>query len=42
MPTINHFEILADVVDRAQKSYKNVFGWDMQKWINLESSQKNY
>ena len=27
-----HFEIPADNVDRAQSFYKNVFGWQFQKW----------
>ena len=27
-----HFEIPADNVDRAQAFYKNVFGWQFQKW----------
>ena len=31
MPTVNHFEIPADDVNRVQKFYKEVFGWNMQK-----------
>lgn len=27
-----HFEIPADNIDRAQAFYKNVFGWQFQKW----------
>ncbi|MGN6707852.1 MAG: VOC family protein [Candidatus Nitrosocosmicus sp.] len=29
MPTVQHFEIPADDVNRAQEFYKNVFGWSM-------------
>lgn len=42
MPTIHHFEIPADDIDRAQKFYKDVFGWNMQKWVNHENSEKDY
>ncbi len=42
MPTINHFEIPSDDVERAQKFYDNVFGWSMQKWSNPENPQKDY
>ncbi len=42
MPTINHFEIPADDVDRAQKFYGTVFDWNMQKWSNPENPQKDY
>ena len=34
MPTVQYFEIPADDVTRAQKFYKEVFGWNMQKWNN--------
>ena len=42
MPIIQHFEMPADDVDRAQKFYKDVFGWDMQKWSNPENPEKDY
>ncbi len=42
MPTINHFEIPADDVERAQKFYKDTFGWNMQKWTNPENPEKDY
>jgi predicted enzyme related to lactoylglutathione lyase len=42
MPIIQHFEMPADDVDRAQKFYKDVFGWDMQKWGNPENPDKDY
>ena len=42
MPTIQHFEISADDVDRAQKFYKDVFGWTMQKWNDSEHPGQEY
>jgi predicted enzyme related to lactoylglutathione lyase len=27
MPTVQHFEIADDEIQRAQEFYKNVFGW---------------
>jgi uncharacterized protein len=42
MPIIQHFEMPADDVDRAQKFYKDVFGWNMQKWSNPENHDKDY
>jgi predicted enzyme related to lactoylglutathione lyase len=42
MPTIQHFEMPADDVDRAQKFYKDVFGWEMHKWSNPENPEKDY
>ena len=32
MPTIVHFEIPADDVERAKKFYSDLFGWKMEKW----------
>jgi predicted enzyme related to lactoylglutathione lyase len=32
MPRVVHFEISADNPDRAVAFYKDVFGWDFQKW----------
>lgn len=32
MPTIGHFEIPADDVDRARKFYTDLFGWNIEKW----------
>lgn len=29
---IVHFELPADDVERAQKFYKDIFGWDFHKW----------
>lgn len=32
MPRIRHFEITAKDVDRAIQFYRDVFGWEIQKW----------
>lgn len=32
MPRVIHFEITADDPDRATTFYRDVFGWDVQKW----------
>jgi len=32
MPRIIHFELPADDPERAAEFYKNVFGWQFQKW----------
>ena len=42
MPTIQHFEIPADDVNRAQKFYKEVFGWNMQKMKNPVRPELDY
>ncbi|MDF0681663.1 MAG: VOC family protein [Candidatus Nitrosocosmicus sp.] len=42
MPTVQHFEIPADDVERAIKFYKGVFDWTMQKLSNSEDSSKDY
>jgi uncharacterized protein len=36
MPTIVHFEIPADDVERAKKFYSDLFGWKMEKWPGAE------
>lgn len=44
MPTIVHFEIPADDVERAKKFYSDLFGWKMEKWPgtdNKDSSSSN-
>ena len=44
MPTIVHFEIPADDVERAKKFYSDLFGWKMEKWPgtgNKGSSSSN-
>jgi uncharacterized protein len=37
MPTIVHFEIPADDIDRAKKFYINLFGWYIEKWPSPEN-----
>jgi predicted enzyme related to lactoylglutathione lyase len=32
MPRVAHFEIHADNPERAAKFYRDVFGWQIQKW----------
>ncbi len=32
MPRVVHFEIPADDPERAIEFYKNVFGWEIEKW----------
>ena len=40
MPTVVHFEIPADDVERARKFYSDVFGWKISKWEGLRSSSE--
>jgi predicted enzyme related to lactoylglutathione lyase len=42
MPTVQHFEIPADDVERASKFYTGVFEWKMQKLANPEDHSKDY
>jgi predicted enzyme related to lactoylglutathione lyase len=37
MPNIQHFEFPTGDVERARKFYKEVFGWEMEKWGNPEN-----
>ena len=32
MPRVIHFEIVADKPERAMKFYKEVLGWEFNKW----------
>ena len=32
MPRVIHFEIVADTPERVMKFYKEVFGWEFNKW----------
>jgi uncharacterized protein len=32
MPRVIHFEIHCDDLDRAERFYRNVFGWEFQRW----------
>ena len=46
MPTIVHFEIPADDVERAKKFYTDLFGWEIKKaeemdyWMIMTSGEK--
>ena len=42
MPTVQHFEIPADNVERAIKFYNGVFDWTMQKLSNPGDPSKDY
>ena len=42
MPTVQHFEIAADDVNRAQEFYKKVFGWTMQRMNNPVRPEEDY
>jgi len=42
MPTVQHFEIAADDVNRAQEFYKKVFGWAMQRTNNPVRPEEDY
>ncbi|MAT40563.1 MAG: glyoxalase [Ectothiorhodospiraceae bacterium] len=33
MPTINHFEIVADDQERAKKFYNDIFGWEFKEMM---------
>lgn len=41
MPTIVHFEIPADDVDRAKKFYSDLFGWKIEKVPGMNTSANN-
>jgi predicted enzyme related to lactoylglutathione lyase len=41
MPTIVHFEIPADDVERAKKFYTDLFGWKIEKWPGMNSSDSS-
>ena len=36
MPTIVHFEIPADDVERSRKFYTDLFGWKIEKWPGMD------
>ena len=42
MPTIVHFEIPADDVERAKKFYTDLFGWKIEKWPGAVSRDMKY
>jgi uncharacterized protein len=37
MPTIVHFEIPADDIERSRKFYTDLFGWKIEKWPGTDS-----
>lgn len=37
MPTIVHFEIPSDNVEKSRKFYSELFGWNIEKWTGTES-----
>src|SRR5215510_5280780 len=37
MPTIVHFEIPSDDIERSKKFYSELFGWKFDKWSGPES-----
>ena len=43
MPTIVHFEIPADDIERSRKFYTDLFGWKIEKWpaTDLGGSSSN-
>jgi hypothetical protein len=41
MPTIVHFEIPADDVERSRKFYTDLFGWKIEKWPGMDSGSSN-
>ena len=41
MPTIVHFEIPADDVERAKKFYTDLFGWKIEKWPGMNSGDSS-
>src|ERR671928_736843 len=40
MPTIVHFEIPADDVERAKKFYTDLFGWNIEKMPSTDNNSK--
>ena len=42
MPTIVHFEIPADDVERSKKFYSDLFGWKIEKWSGSDSIGMDY
>src|SRR5215813_6949087 len=39
MPTIVHFEIPSDDIERSKKFYNDLFGWKIEKWAGADKSQ---
>jgi uncharacterized protein len=41
MPTIVHFEIPADDIERSKKFYTELFGWKIEKWPGKDNSSSS-
>ena len=41
MPTIVHFEMPADDIERAKKFYTDLFGWKIEKWPGTSSKDSS-
>ena len=41
MPTIVHFEIPADDIERAKKFYTDLFGWKIEKWPGTDGDSSS-
>ena len=41
MPTIVHFEIPSDDIERSKKFYNDLFGWKIEKWPSTDDSQRD-
>jgi predicted enzyme related to lactoylglutathione lyase len=39
VPTIVHFEIPSDDIERAKKFYNDLFGWKIEKWAGTDNRQ---
>lgn len=39
MPTIVHFEIPSDNIERTKKFYSELFGWKIEKWPGTETGE---
>jgi predicted enzyme related to lactoylglutathione lyase len=39
MPTVVHFEIPADDIERSKKFYTDLFGWKIEKWPGTDGGQ---
>jgi uncharacterized protein len=42
MPTLVHFEIPADDVERSRKFYTDLFGWKIEKWPGTDAGDMQY
>ena len=40
MPTIVHFEIPSDDIERSKKFYNELFGWKIEKWTGLSEGME--